>query len=264
MITDNEQQIINDLLKCNDLICMYEFGSTVYKSNDDKSDIDFILVIDTVSIFKSILSNDMVFYVIKSHNCRDKTDYNWYEAQYQFEYGNLSFNIYTEYVWERKCKDLSIDTLECAFLDKKFIYKEAKKYLDKDHIDKIQLRRSISAVVSNSWVKGKKKFIDGEDRLGYKSIFHAIRILSYGIQIYQYGEIKDYEEPTFEYYNLIKDRYEKYKSYGYNGLELYNLIIKGSNADDINLKLIMNEKKSDFKRYTENEWRDLKLAEINQ
>ena len=91
-----------------------------------------------------------------------------------------------------------------------------------------------------------------------------MRILSYGIQIYQYGRIKNYEEPTFEYYNLIKDRYEKYKSYGYNGLELYNLIIKGPNADEINLKSVMNEKRTIFKKYTENEWRDLKLAEINQ
>lgn len=40
----NNLPIINDLLKCKDLICMYEFGSTVYKSNDFYSDIDFIMV----------------------------------------------------------------------------------------------------------------------------------------------------------------------------------------------------------------------------
>lgn len=260
---DKEQykDIINDLLKCEDLICMYEFGSTVYKSNDFYSDIDFIIVMSNPSIIKNIITDDTIFYVISKYNCHDKSDYNQVDAQYQYEFKNLSFNIYPESVWERKCKNLSIDALECAFLDDNFIYKEAKKYIDINNIDKIQLRKSISATVSNSWVKAKKKFIDGEERIGYKSLFHALRILTYGIQIYKYGKINDYEEATIKYYNLIKSRYIRYKE-NYKNLELYNYILNDPEFKDIdNFKIIFNNLKTTFKLYTENEWRDLKNKE---
>ena len=86
--------IINDLLKCKDLICMYEFGSTVYKSNDFYSDIDFIIVIDDTSMFKSIITNDMIHYVMRKYNCRDKSDSNQIDVQYQYEYENLSIILF--------------------------------------------------------------------------------------------------------------------------------------------------------------------------
>lgn len=256
-------QIINDLLKCEDLICMYEFGSTVYKSNDFYSDIDFIIVIDDISIFKSIITDDMVYHVMGKYNCHDKSDPSQIEIQHQYEYKNLSFNIYPESVWERKCKNLSIDALECAFLDKNFIYKEDKKYLDTNNIDKIQLRRSISATVSNSWVKAKKKFIDGEEKIGYKSLFHALRILMYGIQIYKFGKINNYEEPTLKYYSLIKSRYIRYNK-DHSKLDLYNCILNDPVFKDLdNFKLIFNKLKTEFKSFTENEWRNLKDKENN-
>lgn len=253
--------IINDLLKCKDLICMYEFGSTVYKSNDFYSDIDFIIVMDDTSIYKSVITDDMIYHILGKYRCHDKSDYNQVDIQHQYEYENLSFNIYPESVWERKCKNLSIDALECAFLDDNFIYKEAKKYIDTNNIDKIQLRKSISAVVSNSWVKAKKKFIDGEERIGYKSLFHALRILTYGIQIYKFGKINNYEEATLKYYPLIKGRYIRYKE-KYTKLELYNSILNDPIFKDLdNFKLIFNKLKTEFKAYTENEWRSLKKKE---
>lgn len=154
-----------------------------------------------------------------------------------------------------------IDALECAFLDKNFIYKEAKKYIDSNNIDKIQLRRSISATVSNSWVKAKKKFIDGEERIGYKSLFHALRILMYGIQIYKFGKINNYEEPTLKYYSLIKSRYIRYNK-DHTKLDLYNCILNDPAFKDLdNFKLIFNKLKSEFKSFTEIEWRDLKDKE---
>lgn len=256
-------QIINDLLNCKDLICMYEFGSTVYKSNDFYSDIDFIIVMDDTSIFKSNYTDNMIFHAIGKYNCYNKSDYHQVDIQYQYEYENLSFNIYPEYIWEKKCKSLSIDALECAFLDKNFIYKENKKYIDINHINKIQLRRSISATSSNSWVKAKKKFIDGEDRVGYKSLFHALRILMYGIQIYKFGRIINYEEATLKYYPLIKSRYIRYNK-DYAKLDLYNCILNDPIFKDLdNFKLIYNKLKSEFKSFTENEWMNMKTKENN-
>lgn len=256
----DEQNIINELIKCNDLICMYEFGSTVYNSNDEDSDIDFILIVNNNSIFNSIENENDVFCIMRKYatyienNDIDEENIN---SQFQYKYKNISFNIYPEMKWIVKNNELSIDALECGFLNKNFIYKENKKYLPKE-LDKIQLRKSISAVVSNSCVKGKKKIIQGDDRIGYKSIFHSIRILMFGIQIYQYGYIKYYNEPTIEFYNLIKSRYFKFKNKGLLGLELYNNIINDSELNTINLKSYMNKQKTFFKLFTDKEWKELK------
>jgi hypothetical protein len=47
------------------------------------------------------------------------------------------------------------------------------------------LRKSISSIVNNSWVKAKKKMElkDECSYIGLKSLFHSFRILDFGIQI---------------------------------------------------------------------------------
>lgn len=56
-------------------------------------------------------------------------------------------------------------------------------------LDKYKLRRSISSVVSNSYVKAKKKISQGDLYIGQKSFFHSIRILDLGIQLAETGKI---------------------------------------------------------------------------
>lgn len=256
-----EKRLINKLLTATDLICMYEYGSTVYKSNTPDSDVDLILVIHTSSMFRSIEYPNEVFGILRKFNAEfiNTDNYEIYDGQMQFKYHNLSLNIYTDNAWQNKSNSLSIDTLECHF-NKDGIFKQDKEYIT--NIDKIQLRKSISATVSNSWVKGKKKILQGDDRIGYKSIFHAIRILKFGIQIYQYNCIKYFDEPTIEYYNLIVGRYNRYKNEGLSGIDLYNAIICDPKfPETFNLKKEMNNLKSFFKLFTDDEWR--KLKQIN-
>lgn len=61
------------------------------------------------------------------------------------------------------------------------------------------LRRKVSAVVSNSWSKARKKLdiSEEDDYLGLKSLFHSLRILSYGINIAENNKI--------DYLNVILD-----------------------------------------------------------
>jgi len=56
------------------------------------------------------------------------------------------------------------------------------------------LRKSISSITSNSWVKAKKKIeLPNEDsKIGLKSLYHVFRTLDFGIQIAKYGKIEDY------------------------------------------------------------------------
>lgn len=70
-----------------------------------------------------------------------------------------------------------------------------------------KLRTSISTIASNSWVKGKKKLIvaaDYDKWLGIKSIYHSLRILTYGIQVASSGKIFDYTSTSYILEDLIK------------------------------------------------------------
>ena len=93
------------------------------------------------------------------------------------------------------------------FLPFQFILKENCTF--NYRIDKGRLRKSISTITSNSWSKGKQKLtkMDSYDEYrGIKSIFHAIRILDYGIQLCLFESIKDYSRVNY----VWKDLYAAY------------------------------------------------------
>ena len=74
-------------------------------------------------------------------------------------------------------------------------------------LNKELLRKQISAVSSNSFVKCKKKMLQGDEYIGKKSMYHSIRILGYGIQIAKYGRIVNYEAYNF-YYDVVMCKYD--------------------------------------------------------
>jgi hypothetical protein len=72
-------------------------------------------------------------------------------------------------------------------------------------LKKTELRKSISAKASNSWVGSKKKFeVNGDIHRGQKSAFHSLRIFHFGLQIAKYGEIVDYKRGMKELLEDIK------------------------------------------------------------
>ena len=77
-----------------------------------------------------------------------------------------------------------------------------------------QLRRSISKAASHAWVKAKKKLIVEKDYNSYvaaKSLFHALRLLMFGIQISAFGHIRSYDSAN-AYWHLILQDVDRYPS----------------------------------------------------
>lgn len=69
------------------------------------------------------------------------------------------------------------------------------------------LRAEISKVSNNSWVKGNKKLTvtsDYSKKLAVKSIFHSIRILDFGIQLAQFGKIREFDSMNWLFHDLLK------------------------------------------------------------
>jgi hypothetical protein len=139
----------------------YKYGSRVYGCHTEQSDYDYIIVVE---------SDEDLYYSVNMTN--------------------TNMTVYSESLFIEKIKEHHISVLECIFQDRN------DPYLKHFELDKAQLRRSISAVSGNSFVKCKKKLAQGDYYIGKKSLFHSLRILGFGIQIALAGRISNYS-----YYN---------------------------------------------------------------
>src|SRR5437764_9853414 len=144
------------------IIVVYKYGSTVYGTHNHKtSDNDYIVVVKGDGEF--------------SYDVKDIDDY----------------HVYSESAFIKKIEEHHIAILECIFQH------EHDPYVKHFRLDKEKLRRSISAISSNSFVKCKKKLAEDDVYIGLKSLFHSLRILMFGIQIAKTGKIYDYSCANF-------------------------------------------------------------------
>lgn len=155
-------------------INLYCFGSHVYGTNDAQSDWDYVAIVQTIPSSGSHIEKDGV----------DIQFYTVYEFQHNLDMHDMKavecfFNpAHTKQT-----------TLEFSFV-----------------LDKYMLRQSVSKMMNDSWDKGKKKLRIQEDfnlRIALKSLFHSIKIVGFGIQIANSGNIEKYDEYTY----VLKDLY---------------------------------------------------------
>lgn len=155
----------------NQIVGIYPYGSVLYGPIHNNSDYDFVVIIE---------SNNTVY----EHYTTDDYD----------------IHILSVDMYQKKLLEHDIMALEVYFNHKPIIKFETDFKLDLGI-----LRNKISAVVSNSWVKAKKKVqLEDEDTfIGYKSLFHSIRILDFGIQIAETGKINDFESCKSVWNNIL-------------------------------------------------------------
>ena len=143
----------------NRIMIIVEYGSSVYGTTTDKSDTDLICIVDSDEDIYDVL-------VYKEHD--------------------LDLHLISFKTFEKLLNVHDIMALEIWYqLPNGF------KSLLEFSLNLDTLRRKVSAVCSNSWSKARKKLDipEEDDYLGLKSLFHSIRILSYGIDIARDGKI---------------------------------------------------------------------------
>lgn len=141
------------------LLCLYRYGSCVYKYKKP-NDEDFIAVVDSEESFETKVTFDGVDVKV------------------------LSRKRFQEEIIKHE-----VSILECIFLPDNMKWESV--YFD-FKLNRAILREAVSKKASVSFVKTKKKLIDGEDYIGKKSLYHSLRILMFGIQIAESGRIFDY------------------------------------------------------------------------
>ena len=143
------------------------FGSTVYGTRTDKSDIDIIAICDS----------DVDLYTV-------------YQSKDYPELSDYSRVVDLHLISTRTFQEL-LNNHDIMSLETYYQMHEDDKKIFQFSLDLDTLRRKVSAVVNNSWSKARKKLDipEEDDYLGLKSLFHSIRILSYGIDIAKDGKI---------------------------------------------------------------------------
>lgn len=170
---------------------IYLFGSKVYKTDNENSDFDYIIVC----------------------NKKDK-------EQIVLEDMNISFYEIDE--WEYFAKENDVKFIECIFLNKEFKIKET--YIPKFEINKEKLHSSFSRVASNSFVKMKKKLTVDKDYNPYiakKSLFHSLRLLMFANHILKYNNI-DYQEANYLYDEIVNNESNDWQYYHNKYKPIYN------------------------------------------
>jgi len=149
------------------ILNIYSYGSVVYGTASERSDEDFIIVVED-----SCELGDEWFYVGEK----------------------IDLHVYSLSRFKVKIAEHCLPFLECLFLPE---YLKQERLEIKCDLNLSLLRKSASTVASNSWVKAKKKIEQGDTYLGLKSLFHSLRILDFAIQLAEWGEIKDYRRMNY-------------------------------------------------------------------
>lgn len=127
----------------------YVFGSRVYQTNKEESDWDIILVV-----------NNSVP-----------------EVEYKDDLYNI--HLITPDLFEKQLKDNHIRAIECVFAPEWAIIKPFEHNFS---FKENSFRHNVSHIVSNSWVKCKKKLEQDDYYIGIKSLFHSLRIGMFATQ----------------------------------------------------------------------------------
>lgn len=138
-------------LKLCDIIGICPYGSQVYGTAEDNSDIDLVVIL------------------------KKKTIEQWSDNKF-----NLSFETIESY--QEKLDQHEVVAIETYFYPDWII----KNFQPHFKLDLVKLRHSFSAKASNSWVKAYKKLSVEKDynlKVAQKSLFHSLRILDQGIYL---------------------------------------------------------------------------------
>lgn len=148
---------------------IYPYGSKVYGTAGPDSDEDFVIV------FKGSLLPSGAFKdnAISSDDCK------------------IQGVCYSRSGFIDAINNYQINALECIFLPADKMIKSTMPFAMQKFVLK-DMTKKIITTASSSWHFSTMSFKDGDIEYVKKNIYHALRILEFGIQIKEHGRIIDY------------------------------------------------------------------------
>lgn len=194
------EHICNELnINLSDILNIYPYGSMIYGTNNDDSDSDYVIV------YKSALLPSGSF----KDNAISSKDW------------SIQGVCYSRGGFIDAINNYQINALECIFLPEEQIVMKKMNF----QMAKLNLRdlsKKIISTASSSWHFALMSYKDGLIDAAKKNVYHAIRILDFGIQIKEKGRISNYSSM-----NELKDQI--YYDDNFNPKHFYKLFINFSN-----------------------------------
>ena len=177
-----KEKIIKELkLDSESILNIYPYGSHVYGTNDEISDRDFVIVHK-----RSFITGNYNEQKSFKNNAISSED------------GAIQGIRYSRAGFLSGIDTYDISALECLFLSPDKIIQEEEKF----HIRKFEKKQLVKKIItkaSNSWYLARKGLerqeVDHEKV--EKGIFHALRILMFGIQLKENQTISDYSVANY-------------------------------------------------------------------
>ena len=160
------------------ILNIYCYGSRVYGTDDEESDSDYIIVHKSATISNSYNSN-----LSFKNNAISSDD------------GEIQGIRYSRTGFLDAIDKYDISAWECLFLNESSVIKSKWPYGVRKYNEKEMVKKVITKA-SDSWFLVKRHIDNDRFEQAEKGVFHAIRILMYGLQIKQRQKIVDYSEAT--------------------------------------------------------------------
>lgn len=172
-------------------LLLVPYGSRVYGTNKDDSDYDYIAIVPA--------------------NRRANTGE-------EFVRGETNIHIYNRYDFTKQLAQHKIHALEAYFLPSGEVAKEFSF-----NLNLITLRHELCQKASHSFVKAKKKIdVEHDHYVGWKSLFHSLRILTFGIQLGSGGKISDYSAANHFWLDIRDARQYNWEYFKVKYQPIYN------------------------------------------
>lgn len=193
----NEFQHFMDIhgLRTQDVIFV-RYGSRVYGTDSDKSDYDYL----------AIVPND------------SKAD-----TGTEFYKNDTNIHVFNRGDFQQQLNDHKIHALEAYYLPVPDEDDPCVKNQFHFQLDLGKLRESISEKASHSFVKAKKKIeVEKDYYIGWKSLFHSLRILNFGTQIATVGSIENYSAANQYWFDILHAQQYNWEYFKHRYQSIYN------------------------------------------
>lgn len=179
------EMMVSGFLKKYDLgeeTLIFPYGSRVYGTASEKSDHDFMVVVGGRPDLKT---------------------------GEEYSHNKVNVTIYKHEDWQSQLKEHKIHTLEAYSLPDGVC--KDRFYFE---LSLPKLRASISEKAQHSFVKAKKKIlVEGQFYIGWKSLFHSLRILMFGKQVAEHGKIVDFGAANSHWNDIIGETHYEWDWY---------------------------------------------------
>lgn len=167
------QEILEELNIEGEVLNIYPYGSHIYGTNTESSDRDYIIVMKAGILETGAFKNNAI-------SNQDES---------------IQGVVYSRGGFQDAINNYDMAALECLFLDDDLIIQKKWPYTLTKLIHKDMIKKVISKA-SNSWHIAKHQYQDGEIERSKKGVWHALRILQFGIQLVEHGAILEYNHLT--------------------------------------------------------------------